>query len=318
MNILLIRGGALGDLIVTLPTIRLIRQRWPEAHIELLGQPRLAEIAHRRGYFDAVRSVDRGALSAFFMPRAVLDPAWMDYISDFDLVLSYFYDPDEFFFTNLKRCNPARIITHSPQVPKDFGKPAAHHFAEILLPLELELGRDAASELHSLPEDVAAADAFLAGLRPDTRLVAIHPGSGGESKNWPVESWAELGRRLVKARPDITLLLVEGEADAEAGQFLIEAWKDLPYLRARWLPLPILAELLRRTTLFLGHDSGITHLAAAARRDLPVIALFGPTDPVVWAPPRALVRVLRAEWGLKDLSVEEVLEAALEDVAPLG
>jgi ADP-heptose:LPS heptosyltransferase len=52
-------------------------------------------------------------------------------------------------------------------------------------------------------------------------------------------------------------------------------------------------------------------LAAAARRDLPVIALFGPTDPVVWAPPREGVRVLKKSESLKDLTVEEVLQTAL-------
>jgi heptosyltransferase-3 len=142
-------------------------------------------------------------------------------------------------------------------------------------------------------------------------LVAIHPGSGSETKNWPRESWAELGRRLTRALPDLSLLLVEGEADADSAQFILDDWKDVPHLRARWLPLPILAALLRETVLFLGHDSGITHLAAAARLDLPILALFGPTDPVVWAPPRPQVRVLQGKPALKNLGVEEVFQAAM-------
>jgi heptosyltransferase-2 len=313
MKILFIRGGALGDFIVTLPTLRLLRQRWPDAHIEVLGHPRLSEIALQRYYLNAIRSVDRGPLSAFFTPRAVLDPAWMDYIGSFDLVLSYFYDPDGLFQLNLERCKPGRILTHSPRVPEDFLRPAARHFAGMVEPLGLALADDAASDLFPSPEDAAAAAAFLTGLKPGTRLVAIHPGSGGEAKNWPRESWAELGRRLSAVTPDLALLLVEGEADAEPAQFLIEAWKNVPYVRARELPLTILAALFgkKETALFLGHDSGITHLAAASRRDLPVIALFGPTDPAVWAPPRAGVRVLRGTPTLKNISVEDVFQAAL-------
>jgi heptosyltransferase-2 len=149
-------------------------------------------------------------------------------------------------------------------------------------------------------------------MKPGTRLVAIHPGSGGETKNWPKESWAELGRRIVGAAPDVTLLLVEGEADAAAAEFLLEAWKALPHLRARWLPLPILAALLREAVLFLGHDSGITHLAAAARKDLPVIALFGPTDPAIWAPPRQGVHVLRGTPTVGNISVEDVFAKVAE------
>lgn len=314
MRILLIRGGALGDFIVTLPTIRLLRERWPDAHIELLGHPRLAEVALQRYYLDAARSVNHGPLSAFFTPRAVLDPAWMDYIGGFELVLSYFYDPDGLFEANLKRCDPGRILTHPPQVPDQFGRPAASHFAQILEPLGLELNGNEASELFSTSEDDAAATAFLAGLNPSVRLVAIHPGSGGESKNWPIESWAELGRRLVGFAPDLTLLLIEGEADAERAQFLMEAWKDLPLLRARWLPLSILAALLKKAVLYLGHDSGITHLAAASAKDLPIIALFGPTDPMVWAPPRVGVQVLKGRETLKDLPVADVFKTAVSSL----
>ncbi len=309
-KILLIRGGALGDFIVTLPTMRLLREQWPEAHIEVLGHPRLAEIALQRYYLNAVRSVNHGPLSAFFTPRAVLDPAWMDYIGGFDLVLSYFYDPDGLFGTNLKRCDPGRILTYPPRVPDEFDQPAAHYFARILKPLGLELTGDAASELFPSTEDENAAAAFLTGLNPGTRLVAIHPGSGGESKNWPVESWAELGRSLTNSAADLVLLLIEGEADTENAQFLMEAWKDLPLLRARWLPLPILTALLKKTIFYLGHDSGITHLAAASRSDLPIIALFGPTNPAVWAPPRANVRVLKGRETLNDLPVATVLKTA--------
>ena len=318
MNILMIRGGALGDFMVTLPTLHLLRQRWPNAHIELLGHPHLTEVALHRYYLNGIRSVNHGPLSAFFMPRAVLDPEWMDYIGDFDLVLSYFYDPDELFLTNLRRCNPVQILTHSPRVPDGFDRPAAHHFAGILEPLGLSLGGEAESTLHLSPEDEAGARAFLSGLRPGTRLVAVHPGSGSDIKNWPVHKWVEVGRRLIAARPDITLLLIEGEADAIPAQALVEAWKDLPHLRARWLPLPTLAALLRETSLFLGHDSGVTHLAAAASPTLPVLALFGPTDPAVWAPPRAGVHVLRGKPLLHEISVEEVVEAAMAQLENRG
>ncbi|MEI9999321.1 MAG: glycosyltransferase family 9 protein [Verrucomicrobiota bacterium] len=314
MKILLIRGGALGDFVVTLPTLALLRERWPEAHIEALGHPRLCEVALRRHYLDAVRSVDRGPLSTFFTPRAVLDPEWMDYIGDFDLVLSYFYDPDGFFLHNLERCKPVQILTHAPRVPADFPWPAARHFAGIVEPLGLALGPDASSRVFPSPEDAAGARAFLSGLAPGTRLVALHPGSGGETKNWPKQAWAELGRRLTAEVSGLVLLLVEGEADAEPAEFLAAAWREVPHLRARWLPLPILAAVLREAHAFLGHDSGITHLAAAARPDLPVLALFGPTDPVVWAPPRAGVRVLRGDPTIRNLTVEEVFTAALEVV----
>jgi heptosyltransferase-2 len=310
MNILFIRGGALGDLILTFPTLKLLRERWPEARIELLGHPHFAEIAVKRYYLDAARSVNHGPLSAFFTPRAVLDPAWMEYFGDFDLILSYFYDPDGLFQLNLERCKPGQVLSHSPRVAADFGRPAARHFAGMVEPLGLALGGDASSEVFPSPDDFEGARAYLNGLKPGTRLVAIHPGSGSETKNWGREQWAELGRRIVEEHPGTALLLVEGEADGETAEYLAAAWTGLPHLRARWLPLPILAALLSEAELFLGHDSGITHLAAAARKDLPIVALFGPTDPVVWAPPREGVRVLRGDPTTKNISVDEVGAAA--------
>ncbi len=191
-KILVIRGGALGDFLVTLPTFRLLRERWPAAHLELLGHPRLAEPAVGRYYLDAARSVNHGPLSAFFTPRAVLDPAWMDYFGSFDLVLSYFYDPDGLFDANLRRCEPGELLAWPPLVPKNFGRPAARHFAEIVRPLGLQLGDEIDGGLVPSPGDRDGARGFLSGLEPGARLVALHPGSGGESKTWPAENWAAL------------------------------------------------------------------------------------------------------------------------------
>jgi heptosyltransferase-2 len=309
MKILCVRGGGLGDFIVTLPMVARLRREWPDARIEWLGHPRIAELGWRRFYFDGLRSVNHGPLSAFFTPKAVLDPDWMDYVGSFDLVLSYFYDPDSLFLTNLERCQPGKIHTLSPQLPPAWAEPAAHYFYRILEPLKLDDDVPSPSRVYPTNEDRQAAAAFLAGLAEDTRLVALHPGSGSDTKNWPVEFWEELGRKLPAEDPRIRLLLVEGEADGPRVERLMEGWKGMPLLRARWLPLPILAVLLQRTELFLGHDSGVTHLAAAADADLPIVALFGPTDPAVWAPSRPGVRVLRAPYGLASLKVDEVLAA---------
>jgi heptosyltransferase-2 len=307
VNILFIRGGALGDFIISLPTLGLCRERWPDARIECLGHPRQCEIALNRHYLNGARSVNHGPLSAFFTPHAVLDPEWMDYIGDFDLVLSYFYDPDGLFRHNLERCKPVEILTLPPRVPEDFGRPAARYFAEILSPLGLALGGDASSKLYLTEEDRAGARMFTP---KGARMVAIHPGSGGESKNWPVKKWEELGRRLVAEVPGISLLLIEGEADAGPARFLAEAWKDLPLSQARLFALPLLAGLLAEAALYIGHDSGITHLAAASSPTLPVVTLFGATDPVIWAPPRPGVHVIEAMDGLGLLSVDEVLATA--------
>jgi ADP-heptose:LPS heptosyltransferase len=111
--------------------------------------------------------------------------------------------------------------------------------------------------------------------------LVVHPYSGSPKKNWPYERFVELSRRIP----------VEWAAGPGGVRF-----QDLGRL-ASWLA---------GARMYVGNDSGITHLAAAV--GVPVVALFGPTDPAVWAPRGSRVRVLRAE-VMEDLAVQDVLEA---------
>jgi heptosyltransferase-3 len=297
-RILVIRGGALGDFIVTLPALKLLREEWPEAHLEVLGYPRIASLALNRYYLNAVRSVDYGPLSGFFIPEGVLDPDLMDYFSEFDLIVSYFYDPDGIFRNNLQRCGGGQLLSWAPQVS---AKPAAAHFCAPLIPLGL-VPEGFESRLFPSEEDRAFAESFVGDGPP---LVAVHPGSGSAAKNWPVERWMEWGRRFFGT--GIRPLLIGGEADHAAMARLETEWKSFGILPARELPLPRLAAVLEKARLLVGHDSGISHLAAAVKT--PVIALFGPSDETVWAPPGQHVQVVRGGETLADISVEAVEHA---------
>lgn len=136
-----------------------------------------------------------------------------------------------------------------------------------------------------------------AGLAPHIEIkatrtrdsVVIHPFSGGARKNWPLERFSELACRLPY---EVDWVCGPQEDLSGATQFdnLLE-----------------LASWMRGARLYIGNDSGITHLAAAA--GCRTLALFGPTDPAVWAPRGPNVNVLRSN-PLTDLSVESVLAAA--------
>src|SRR5262249_1305359 len=102
-----------------------------------------------------------------------------------------------------------------------------------------------------------------AAARPGAaKQLALHPGSGSDTKNWPEANWADLVQQP-SAGSTLKLLLVGGEAEGERLQRLSAA---LPHGRVRVaqsLPLPDLARLLVESVGFIGHDSGISHLAAA-------------------------------------------------------
>ena len=80
-RILVIRGGALGDFILTLPAIRLLRETLPEAEVEVLGYPRIASLVDGRFYASRVRSIDYGPMAGFFAKNGVLDPGLSEYFA---------------------------------------------------------------------------------------------------------------------------------------------------------------------------------------------------------------------------------------------
>src|SRR4028119_998775 len=109
-RILVIRGGAIGDFILTLPAIKLLREAFPEAHIEILGYKHIIALAEKRFYADAVRSIEYSALAGFFGKGTELAPELADYFRSFDLIVSYLFDPDQHFDRNLRRCGVEEIL----------------------------------------------------------------------------------------------------------------------------------------------------------------------------------------------------------------
>ena len=316
-KILVIRGGAIGDFLLTLPAIGLLREAFPQARLEILGYEHIVSLATSGGYADASRSIEYAAMAGFFNPKAELDPELCAYFAGFQQVVSYLYDPDGFFAGNLRRCGVKNLIEASPKVDIE-GDHATRQLARPLERLALYLDDEAAARLRPSEKHQAAADVILQTLGGDdlfAPLLAIHPGSGGERKNWPPERWEALGRWIFSL-PDAVrprVLLVGGESDVKTLGALQTAWEaelrgGVRLIVAANQPLPELAALLARCRLFVGHDSGISHLAAAV--GVPCVLLFGPTDPDIWAPPQPEVIVLRSpDETLPGLPLETVRAA---------
>ncbi len=309
-RILVIRGGAIGDFILTLPAIRLLRENFPDAQIEILGYEHIIALAHRRFYAEAIRSIEYSALAGFFAPGSVLAPELVDYFTSFQQVISYLFDPDGFFEGNVRRAGVKNFLPAYVKI--DDSQHAAQQLARPLEKLALFL-EDHAARVHPAEEDRAFARAFLGDSpRP---LIALHPGSGSPRKNWPLEDWTALGHWLAAHETHPRLLLIGGEADHTQLAALSAAWRDAEVLLARHLALPQLAAVLEYCRLFIGHDSGISHLAAAA--GTPCVLLFGPTDPAIWAPPNAGVQVVQAPLDdLSELTVRSVCSAVAKALEP--
>jgi heptosyltransferase-2 len=136
-------------------------------------------------------------------------------------------------------------------------------------------------------------------------ILALHPGSGSDKKNWPEPSWAALLECLAQAN-DFHFLLVGGEAEGDRVRRLAARMPAGRLRVAQNLPLVELAALLEGCAAFVGHDSGISHLAAAL--GLPGLVLWGQSAERLWRPPSDKVVVVRHPGALAQLTVAEVLE----------
>ena len=140
-------------------------------------------------------------------------------------------------------------------------------------------------------------------------------GSGSPKKNWPADRFVELARRAA-ADGVLNVFYLLGEADRGIAVSLARIDPARPALKEA--SLRQVASVLSACRLYIGNDSGITHLAAAA--GAPVVALFGPSDPSLWAPrsPRAhLVRSAQpSAASLAEVSVDEVFAACRAVFAP--
>jgi heptosyltransferase-3 len=298
-KILVIRGGAIGDFILTLPAIAALRQRFPGACLEVLGYPHIAQLAMAGGMVDGLQPIEARGLATFFASDGELDNDFADYFSEFDLIVSYLYDPDGIFRMNIGRCTSAQFI-QGPHRPDE--DETVHASKVYLQPLE----RLAIFDADPVPR-------LSLNARPSMlHRLALHPGSGSESKNWPEENWAKFLEHLVNST-SLNLFLVGGEAEGERLQRLA---RTLPPERrevAQSLPLVELAQKLQVCTAFVGHHSGISHLAAAL--GLPCLVLWADTVEEVWRPQGEHVRVLNDNHGLYALRFELVWKIVRELLA---
>lgn len=307
-RILVIRGGAIGDFVLTLPALGLLRAAFPDAWIELLGYPHIASLADGRYYVNRVRSIEYGPLAGFFAKNAGLNSELADYFRGFQQVVSFLFDPDGIFEANVRSCGVRHFL---PAFRRPLKVHAAREWAAPLESLALYL-ENHESKIFSSDVDLSSAREWLGndpkrnkdGTKAPFRL-AVHPGSGSSKKNWPVESWRMLGAHFFEAYPEAEIILVGGEADGEVLQRLETAWPPARFRVARDLPLTLIAAILGECDFFCGHDSGVSHIASAV--GVRSLLLFGPTDPQIWAPANSTVRVLLAPEGfLERLEVSDV------------
>ena len=292
------RPGALGDTVLTLPALRLMRRACPAAVLTLVGS-RWAE--GLRPLLDLpLRVVRFGSpqLTLLFLPGAGSDPTGL--AAEADLVIIYGRSEGDELAGNAARLCRGAVL--SWPVEPEAGTHAALHFARAVA--ELDAGELPLPALGVPPEARAWAAQWLADRLPGPSPIAVHPGSGSANKCWPAARFAALIERISGS-----VLVLRGPADGAPCKELARRLGGRGNIAEAVAPgVPQLAGLIGACRAFIGNDSGVSHLAAAL--GVPTVAVYGRTDPAVWSPLGPAVRAVGDGTGWPE--VPDVLAALRE------
>ncbi len=264
MRRLVIRPGAIGDFIVSLPAIESLRDGYLEIWARAPNVP-LARPA------DRARSIESTGLDLLGVTEP--EPRLVKELRGFDSIVSWYgSNRPEFRELTASLGLPFTFLPALP--PGGAGMHAADFYLAAVQKIHGQSGLDGVPRIPCPPRPRAGA--------------VIHPFAASAAKRWPMERFRELARLLERRMP---VCWCAGPEDELPGALRIP---DLYELAVR----------LAGARVFIGNDSGISHLAAAA--GTPVVVLFGPTDPAVWAPRGPDVRVC-AKPSLAEITVAGVL-----------
>jgi ADP-heptose:LPS heptosyltransferase len=310
VEILLLHPGGLGDILLSLPAIALLRRAFPSARFTIAGNiDHLTSIA--AGYAERVVSLSTLPLHHLYS-RDHLPQEEVRFWKSFDRIVSWTGSGDRNFIRNMRGVHPdARIASWKP-APED-----PRHVSQLFVD---SLGLSSASGGPVTPARIPL-DPITShkgrqwlterGWNGRDPLTALHPGAGSKEKRWPIARFIRLAQHLVLEEKR-KLLVVEGPAEPGLAAQAAQALPETDVIRIESPPLDLLAAVMAQCRIFVGNDSGLAHLAAAL--EVPSVVLFGPTLPQHWAPLGGHVAVLRDPRGCKGCSAGQGRHACMNNI----
>ena len=268
---LVIHAGGVGDFVLTLPALEVLHSQGP---LDLLGRPERLALAVAAGFAQAAFDIER-------VPLHMLHDGPTDrlkaFLAPYSRIISWLRLPHDAVGL-LEAGGKRQVLNFAGIPPADWTQSAWQYYLHCI----------AAPEPWHPPRLVLPPESLAVDI-------AIHAGSGGRHKNWPMASFESLAAALESE--GFRIGWVAGPAELDYG---------MP-LEAKHLVQGSLVQLggmLQQARIFVGNDSGITHLAAAV--GCPAVAIFGPTDPRVWAPHGAHIMRQAAGWPAVDTMFQKV------------
>lgn len=295
MKILIRATNWVGDAIMALPALRAVRQRFAEAEISILALSYVGDIYRDQQICDQIIRYDRGGVHAGIRGRERLAAELRKKDFDVALLLQNAFDAAWVVWRAgiPKRIGYSRdargfLLTEAARVPRADEIPAHEKFYYLELLRRIgwigSLSDETVISLHVPEQNRRKAAEFLlgAGSRPNALRIAVGAGASyGSAKCWTPDRFAEALNRL-QTQSDAEVILFGTLAEAKVSGAIAGRLRRAPIDLTGKTAITDLPALLSQCHLFLGNDSGAMHVAAAV--GLPVVAIFGPTDPLGTAP----------------------------------
>lgn len=295
LHILVVRLGAMGDILHTLPAAVSLRRSFPNSRLTWAVEQRWAPLLESSAFIDKLEFVDRSRISGILQLRERLRAGNYDLAVDFQgllksAIVASFARPERI-------CGWHRSAAREPLASLFYSKTVAPKSAHVVdRNLELSAAAGATSTGISFPLPEGSPEGNL----PDGPFVLANPLAGWVSKQWPLEYYSELGRCLHSV--GISLVL--------NGMKPVEAASTVQQVSG----LAGLIHATRRAIAVVGVDSGPLHLAAALSK--PGVAIYGPTDPARNGPYGHSLRVLRAHGAVTNYKRKSSIDESMRAVTP--
>jgi ADP-heptose:LPS heptosyltransferase len=301
-RILIIRTGGLGDTLLLWPALSAMRRRFPRARIDLMGhRERCQLLAGPRGA-DLALDVEGSGLHVLFEISAAPPDGVRARFGTYDSVVAFAAPGDYALAENLSACGVEEVHAFLPFPSGGERIHVAEHAKRSLIGVDMASpGEDPVLEVSDREREEGGQALRTLGMQ-ERKIALLAPGSGSAQKNWAPGRFAGLAARLVEK--GFAPLLLQGPADSQAVAAVLEcSGTDRPPVLVDESP-QTLKGALARVSLFVGNDAGPTHLAALM--GVPTVAVFGPSDPVLWSPVGPNVKVVRAQAECSPCTADEM------------
>jgi heptosyltransferase III len=278
-RIAVIRLRSLGDCVLTTPALALLKSHRPDLRLRMVVEPRFAGVFEGHPDIEEISPEVGRRMDMVLNLHGGSRSMWMTLKSGAKFRVGFGHHRYSWIYSH-----------KIPRAQEILGEERPVHTAEHLASAMFWLGA---------PRTEIPRARLIAGKQPaHIPYAVLHPFAATREKTWSAELFIEVAERLQGA--GLEPMILAGPADDASAFAQFQVFRNAPLAEVK--------NLMSGAGLFIGNDSGPAHIAAAF--GVPVVVLFGPSNPVTWAPWRTEARVLTSHGDIGQITIDEVMAAA--------